>query len=92
MWFTVTPPFLIRSFYQCVSTVTSQPSLQQFLLFVGFVHAFLVGMNLLLTGSCMTGNDAIYLNIYLWEDVEKYYDMPMEVTFTAHRLCFSSAM
>jgi hypothetical protein len=40
----------------------------------------------------MTGNDAIYLNIYLWEDVEKYYDMPMEVTFTAHRLCFSSAM
>lgn len=58
----------------------------------GFVHAFLVGMNLLLTGSCMTGNDAIYLNIYLWEDVEKYYDMPMEVTFTAHRLCFSSAM
>ena len=51
--------------------MTSQPSLQQLLLLVGFELAILMGMNWLLTGLCVTENDAIYLNIYWWEDVEK---------------------
>lgn len=89
VWFTVTPPFLICS--QCEHCYFSAfPTTVTVICRLHSCHPS--GYELASHCGLYGWNDAMFLNIYLWEDVAKNHGVSMEVRCTAYRHWLSSAV